>query len=68
MDSAKMKAVLEHVVQIGAAIRTLRDDVDAKALQVGERQFLDRSLAVVENEVRALSRYLEGMLEDSTKF
>lgn len=67
MDGTKTKAVLEQAARIGEAVRALRADLDEQALQVGDRQYFDRSLDVLENEARALASYLESMLGDSTK-
>jgi hypothetical protein len=67
MDATTTKAILEQVASIGAAVSTLRRDLDEQALQVGDRQYFDRSLDVLESEARALASYLEAMLADSTK-
>jgi hypothetical protein len=67
MEATNTKAILEQVARIGGAVRTLRADLDEQALQVGDRQYFDRSLDVLENEARALASYLEAMLADSTK-
>jgi RNA polymerase-interacting CarD/CdnL/TRCF family regulator len=67
MDTTNTKAILEQVAQIGGAVRALRSHVDEQALQVGDRQYFDRSLDVLESETRALASYLEAMLADSTK-
>jgi RNA polymerase-interacting CarD/CdnL/TRCF family regulator len=67
MDTTNTKAILEQVAQIAGAVRALRSHVDEQALQVGDRQYFDRSLDVLESETRALASYLEAMLADSTK-
>jgi hypothetical protein len=67
MEATNTKAILEQVARIDGAVRTLRADLDEEALQVGDRQYFDRSLDVLENEARALASYLEAMLADSTK-
>ena len=67
MEATNTKAILEQVARVSGAVRTLRADLDEQALQVGDRQYVDRSLDVLENEARALASYLEAMLADSTK-
>lgn len=60
-------AVLDRIRRIADEIRDLRAFLDEQPLQVGDRNYLERSLEALDSESASVLRYIEQMNSDPTK-
>lgn len=72
MNRVMKRESVERMLQLLAFMRTkldeLRQIADEEALQVGDRNLIDRQISAIGDEVEVLLRTLSDMLDDPTKF
>lgn len=67
MTREKVTGVLQIVEIAQQSIEEVRRIVDEEALQVGDRNILDHSIATITSELEIVRRTFGDMLEDPTK-
>jgi hypothetical protein len=67
MDLQVSSAVLDRIRRIVDEVRDLHAFIDQQPLQVGDRNYLERSLETIDKESMAVLQYVEQMREDPTK-
>lgn len=67
MKEDRARAIHDTLLTIRGMLFELTIVIESEGLQVGDRQFIERSLALLSRETESLTRHFETMLGDASR-